>query len=877
MRLLIFSLAASAAIAASTPPTLRLGNQAHPERYAVQMTLDPDREAFEGQIEIALTLREPTSLIWLNGTNLEVQKASIASNGTSQEITVVPGGEDFIGLSWQRSIPAGAATLTVTYHGKLSDKNSEGIFRVKQAGRNYIFTQFEAVAARRAFPCFDEPSFKVPWQVTLHVPNGDLGFSNAPVQSETPDGNGRKTIRFQTTKPLPSYLVALAVGPFEIVQAGKAGRNQVPIRVIVPQGRAADASYAAKIIPELFARLESYFEIPYPYEKLDSVAVPLFQGTAMENAGLITYDDPMLLSKPDRESIRFQRTLGSVAAHEMAHQWFGDLVTMAWWNDTWLNEAFATWMSSTMLKQWKPEWHAEIDDLRDKLAAANVDGLASARRITQPVESKSDIANAFDDITYLKGGAVIGMFEASVGPEKFRKGVQNYLRTYAFKNGRTEDFLAALTAATTPATGPAFRTFLDQPGIPEVTVAIRCSEGSKPVATVTQKRSQPLGSELEAETWQIPVCLKFGMGAELGQQCLIAKTKTSEVTLSAARGCPEWVLPNAGANGYYRVNYPGDSLRRLLEHGDKLSVVERASVLGDALALTLTGELPAAQALGVVALMVNSPERELVEGAQRIVNGLGPPTLPEALRANQARFIQKTFGPRARGLGWIGKAEDSEDTRLLREGLLRFVVLRGEDEVLASAARDVAIKWLKTRNSLDRGMVRPVLAAAAFEGDRTMFDRFRAAALESKDQEERQTLLIAMGSFRSPDIAQLALQELLKNDFDLRLSSTILFGNMTTHRETRRMPFEFIKAHFDELIAKAPTFGDSDFGAVLPLTAQNFCSAQEEQEVNAFFGPRVAKFTGGPRNLAQTLETIRACTARKAKQEASLRAFYQQF
>ena len=408
MRLLIFSLAASAAIAAPAPPTLRLGNQAHPDRYAVQLTLDPDREAFEGQIEIALTLQEPSSLIWLNGTNLEVQEASIASNGTSQKASVVPGGEDFIGFSWPHSIPVGAATLTVAYRGQLSGNSNQGIFRVKQDGRNYVFTQFEAIAARRGFPCFDEPSFKVPWKVTLNVPNGDLAFSNAAVQSEIPDGDGRKTIRFQLTKPLPSYLVAVAVGPFEIVQAGKAGRNQVPIRVIVPQGRAADASYAAKIIPELFEKLENYFDIPYPYEKLDSVAVPLFRGSAMENAGLITYDDPMLLSKPDRESVRFQRVLASVAAHEMAHQWFGDLVTMAWWNDTWLNEAFATWMSSAMLKQWKPEWHSDIDDLRDKLAAANVDGLASARRITQPVESKSDIANAFDDITYLKGGAVIG-------------------------------------------------------------------------------------------------------------------------------------------------------------------------------------------------------------------------------------------------------------------------------------------------------------------------------------------------------------------------------------------------------------------------------------------------------------------------------------
>jgi cytosol alanyl aminopeptidase len=416
-------------------------------------------------------------------------------------------------------------------------------------------------------------------------------------------------------------------------------------------------------------------------------------------------------------------------------------------------------MSSTILKQWKPEWRWEIDDLRDRLVAANTDGLASARRITQPTESKSDIANAFDEITYQKGGAVIGMFEANVGTEKFRKGVQNYLRAYAFKNGRTEDFLDALSAASTPATGPAFRTFLDQPGIPEDSVSMHCAEGTKPVATVTQKRSQPLGSELKAETWRIPVCLKFGAGGQVGQQCLLLKQETVDVPLTQARSCPEWVLPNAGANGYYRANYPGSALRQLLERGgDKLSLVEQVSVLGDALALTRTGALPAAEALSVVPLMANSSERELAEGAMRLATGFGASILPERLRANQARFIRKTFGPKARELGWIGTAQDSDDTRLLRERVVVYVAIRGEDEELGNAAKDAAAKRLKSRTSLNRGMVRPVLNAAAFASDRALFDQFRAAALESKDQEEREALLTAMGSFRSREIAQLALK-----------------------------------------------------------------------------------------------------------------------
>jgi cytosol alanyl aminopeptidase len=333
MRVLVLCLAAFTAAAAPTPPALRLRNRIHPDRYAVQLTLDPDRESFDGKIEITMALQEPASLVWLNGTGLEVQTASVVSGGSTQPVTALPGGDDFIGFSWPRAIPAGSATLRVQYRGKVSSKDNEGIFRVSQGEKNYIFTQFEAISARRAFPCFDEPGFKVPWQVTLQIPKGDLGLSNTPLLSETSQGD-RKTIQFQVTKPLPSYLIAVAVGPFEIVQAGKAGRNQVPIRVIVPNGRSADAAYAAKIIPELLGRLEKYFDIPYPYEKLDSVAVPLFQGGAMENAGLITYDDPLLLSKPNRESVRFQRNLASVAAHEMAHQWFGDLVTMAWWNDT---------------------------------------------------------------------------------------------------------------------------------------------------------------------------------------------------------------------------------------------------------------------------------------------------------------------------------------------------------------------------------------------------------------------------------------------------------------------------------------------------------------------------------------------------------------
>ncbi len=876
MRLLFLSLVVLVINAAPPPPNLRLGNQVYPNRYSADLTLDPDKESFAGNIEIGITLREPISLMWLNGTDLEIQKATISRGPKTFQAAVEPGGDDFVGLSWPQSMPEGEAVLNISYRGKVPNKNNQGLFRVEEAGSRYIVSQFQTISARRAFPCFDEPGFKTPWQITVHVPASDLAFSNTPIQAESVDADGVKTVRFWSTKPLPSYLIALAVGPFEVVNAGTAGRNHVPLRVIIPKGRKAEASYVTRVIPEFLSRLETYFDIPYPFEKLDSVAVPHFSGE-MENAGLITYNEAHVLAKPENESLRFQRFLASVVAHEMAHQWFGDLVTMAWWNDTWLNEAFATWMSSTIVRQWKPEWHSEITDLQSRLGAARVDGLPSARRITQPAETKSDISNAFDSITYEKGGAVIGMFEANAGRDTFRKGVQSYLRAHANGNTRAEDFLSALSTAGSSDIGTAFRTFLDQPGIPEISVRLRCVTGQTPVALVSQVRAQPLGSTLPPQSWQVPVCMKFGTADSVAQQCFLLKEKTAELTLSVVQSCPDWVMPNAEGRGYYRVNYAGDSLKALLEGtSDQLSLVEQVSVLQDVIASTASGAISPGEALSIVPIIAKKQERELIEGAIQLVF-LGGSTFPENLRPNLARFIKQVLGPRASELGWLEKKGESEDARLLRAALVPLVAGNGQDEVLISEARNLALKWLGDHRSLTPDILPSLLLVAANRaGDRKLFDQYRAAALASKDDNEQQMLVRSMGFFRDREIAQAALQETLRDDFDPRVSTTILYsvGNVSVNR---RMPFEFVQAHYDELVAKAPKHGIEDWASRLPYTALNFCSAEEEREVEAFFAPRSQKQVGGPRILAQVLESIRGCTARKAKQQDSLRAFFERY
>ncbi|HVW86643.1 MAG TPA: M1 family metallopeptidase, partial [Bryobacteraceae bacterium] len=365
-------LLAQAAYGADNPPKSRLSEveNIQPASYRADLTLDPEKSTFSGSITIRMEIRDPVQTMWLNQEKIRIKNAVLTFADNKKSAKVIPGGEDFVGLRFDAPIPAGPATLSVEYSGVVIEKNSSGVFRQQESGNWYIFTQFEATDARAAFPCFDEPSYKTPWQLTLHVPESDNAISNTPILSEK-SAAGMKTLEFKETKPLPSYLVAFGVGPFEFVDAGRAGVNKVPVRIVVPKGKAGEAKYAAEVTATILTRLENYFGIPYPYEKADQVAIPDTAGFgAMENVGMVTYAQNILLSDPKVDRIARQRSYATVAAHELAHQWFGDLVTTAWWDDIWLNEAFATWMERKLIAEWKPEWQTRVADVSEKLFAA---------------------------------------------------------------------------------------------------------------------------------------------------------------------------------------------------------------------------------------------------------------------------------------------------------------------------------------------------------------------------------------------------------------------------------------------------------------------------------------------------------------------------
>jgi cytosol alanyl aminopeptidase len=872
-RLLPFILLTSlACLAADAPPKLRLGDDIRPVKYAVDLTLVPGMTDYSGVIDIDVTLSKPASVIWLNALQIAITEARVTTGGKTQAATVEPGGEQFVGLRVPAAVPAGAARLHIQYKGKISDKSSAGIFSGRDGDNTYLFTQFESIDARRAYPCFDQPDFKTPWQVTLHVKKDHLAFSNTPQVSETGEANEMKKVVFAPTKPLPSYLVAFAVGPFDIVPAGTAGKNHVAVRIITPKGKAYQAKYAAEVTGPILDRLESYFGIPYPYEKLDEAAIPLTFGFgAMENAGLVTYAQDIILGDPAIDTERRRRGYAEDAAHELAHQWFGDLVTTAWWDDIWLNEAFATWTSSKIIAGWKPEWNGRLSDVGSKFGAMSEDSLATARRIRQPIETEDDISNAFDDITYEKGAAVIRMFESWEGEKQFQAGVTAYLKRYAFKNARVNDFLDSIAGASQPRLPHAFSTFLEQPGFPEVSVALKCD--GAPAIGVSQKRYLPIGSTGAAEQWRVPVCVRYQTAGGPKSECFLLDKPAAEFKLTKTASCPAYLTANDASTGYYIANYQGDLLQKLLNSGSQfLSVSEQLTLLSEVSYLAGGGDLKESKALEAALSFSKNPERQIVSRAQGMVAGVRD-LVADDLLPNFARFINKAFGMRAAELGWRAKPGDDQEVRLQRASIVPFVAREGGSSVLRAEARRLADGWLKDRQGVDSDMVSPVLGTAAYFGGRDLFDRLLQELAKTKDLQQRRSIIGALGGFRDPEIEKASLQLILKPEMDARETLGLLFGPLGNPR-TRNMSFEFVQSNYDALMKRLPSGGGSDAGAELPFVGGEFCDESSRQKFVGFFQDRVKRFTGGPHNYAEVLEGIRLCEARKSAMGADVAEFF---
>lgn len=887
--------AAAASDKGSALPKGRLPAAIRPLHYELLLNIDPRKETFSGETTIRVQLDQPHSTIWLHGQDLQVEKAKVIdASGKTQTASWSQKSVDGVArLDLPQPLAAGEVTLSIAYEARF-DHGLSGLYRVSEGGEQYAFTQFEAIHARQAFPCFDEPAFKVPFHITLVVSAKDVAASNTPIVAEEAIDGGQRRLRFASSKPMPTYLVAFAVGPFDIVEAKAIAPNAVrsrtlPLRGLAVRGKGSQLAHALRHGGALLAAAESYFGTEYPYEKLDIVAVPDFSSGAMENVGLVTFRESLLLLGENAPEWQ-ERAYADVMAHELAHMWFGNLVTMSWWDDLWLNEAFASWMGAKIVEEVFPEHQAGLELLEWAQGAMRTDSLLSARQIRQPITSNHDIENAFDSITYGKGGAVLAMVESWLGEEPFRRGVRRYLEKHRWGNARTDDLIAALSEAAGSDVGTTMRSFLEQPGVPLVRAAVRC-EDERTTLALTQKRYFPLGSAGDAsQTWSIPICIRFDAGKGVEKRCFVLNESQTELELDgASASCPSWILPNADGAGYYRFALEGAALGELLARGfGELNAREQLALADSLDAAFESGAVSAADLLDVLPTLAKADARSVATAPMGLLRFAHDRLLSESGQEAARRYSRSIYLPLLKKLGWTKRPKEDGETALFRGEVIAHLALFARDP----AARREALRRAHAftgygksggakldPKAVDTNIVETALSVAVQEGDEAFFDHLLGIFEGSQDTILRSRLLRALGSAIDPKLA--ARARALALDPRLRVNETGLpLRKQSAMPETRQATWKWIVENTDALIAR---MGDS--AGYLPYYGKIFCDRQGADDVRKLFEApieyrgqrttRVQTLSGGPRNLRAALEGIDLCAAQVEHHRESAKAFFE--
>lgn len=875
--------AATASALAEPRPTLRLPADVHPGAEAIELTVQPEHDTFSGKVDIDVQLDRPRQSLWLHARGLHVTAASLTPAGGAP-IAATWGDEDAQGmgrLALTTPAPAGLARVHLEYDAPFT-AGTKGLFKTKVDGTSYAFTQFEAVDARRAFPCFDEPGFKIPFTMTLAVPTGDQAIANTPEIDRAAADGGLTRIRFAPTRPLPSYLIAVAVGPLDVVN-GKdvppdaARARPLPLRGVATRGRGKDLAYALAHAGEILTLLEGYFGTEYPYEKLDVLAVP-DMGGAMENAGAVTFEQGLIMLDPESAPVRQRQNFAEVVAHEFAHQWFGDLVTMAWWDDTWLNESFAEWMGYKVADLWDPSLKADLEFANGMQGAIGSDSLVNARQIHQPIATADDIENAFDDATYEKGGSVIAMFERWLGPDLFQKGVRLHLSQHRFGNASADDFLSALSTAAARDVATPFRTFLDQPGVPFVEASVQCA-GGPPHLHLKQSRFLPVGSTGDADkTWQVPVCARYPSGGKISEACTLLAAPEGDLPL-AGPSCPAWVFPNAHGMGYYRFSLPSADLAKLRAGAiPSLDTRERIAFGNSLRAGFNHGSTPFHEALEAAAVLAGDPYRQVAEEPAEFVDMAYAWLSTHAVHGRVEGYARRLMAPQLAKLGWTRRAGEPETTMRLRSHVLSFMADTGRDPGVRAEAKRRARAYLGLgkdgaihRDAVDENLASAALFIAGQDADGAMVDALIASLAKTQDDEVRSALLEGLSSVRDPAQSARVLALALDDRLKYTEMTTPLWGQMS-QVETRELAWRWLKDHWDAVAARTST---ALFAGVQLLSMPAaFCDDAHARDVAGFLTERAAKIDGGPRVLSKTLEEIHLCTAKRSTAEVDARKFF---
>ncbi|HEY3100704.1 MAG TPA: M1 family metallopeptidase [Methylomirabilota bacterium] len=849
----------------------RLPRTAVPSRYEIRLEPDLTTLTFRGQETVALEVTETISEVVLNAIELGIDSASLENDrgDTIRATATLDEATERCRLALASPAARGRWRLRLAFRGALNDK-LRGFYRSvykdpSGVSRTMAATQFEATDARRAFPCWDEPSFKAVFAVTLAIDPALTAVSNTAIVSETPE-NGRKVVRFADSIVMSTYLVAFVVGELEATEPATVGRTRLQIWCV--PGKKRLARFGQEIGAASLAFFEDYYGLPYPGDKLDLLAIPDFAAGAMENLGAITFRETALLVDETAASHAELERVADVVAHENAHMWFGDLVTMTWWNGIWLNEAFATFMEMLAVDAWKPEWQRWTTFGVSRAAALSLDGLHSTRPIEFPVTSPRDADAMFDVLTYEKGASVLRMLEQYLGAVTFREGVRDYLRTHRFANADTGDLWAALGRSAQQPIPAVMDGWIFRPGYPVVTVS-RDQGGHLVLA---QQRFNYLRAPLPPATaepeqpWQVPVQLRvYGGGQPIEERVLLSER---EARLRVGAGA-EAVVVNAGGHGFYRVRYAPDLLDALLKRLETLAPIERFNLVNDAWALAVAGLMPLTAYLDLTARFRGERDRNVWSVLTASLYALNRIVEPGDRRRLEA-LVRDRAMPTFTALGWTPRAGEDELTRQLRGDLVRALGVLGNEPGVQARATELYRAYLAGPATVDPNVLPALIAVLAHAGDAARYDdflrRFRAAATP----QEEQRYLYALAGFRDPALARQTLERLINGEVRTQDAPFVARG-MLMSVDTREIAWDFVKTHWDTMDRLYPKHGMRR----LAEGVTGLAAPELEADVRGFFDAKKPQFGG--KVLAQYLEQLHVAVTLRRREGAALSGYLAKF
>jgi alanyl aminopeptidase len=827
----------------------RLSTFIKPSFQQITLKVDPDSPVFSGETAITIDVTKATETIGFYQKDLNIQRAYLSKGDTRIPLTVTSHEYEIQHAKANQNITANRYTLHIVFDGKFNT-TSDGMYLSKFEGLNYVFTQFEDMYARRAFPSFDEPGFKIPYQVTIMSPEKHTVLSNTLVKKRTLK-DGWQTVEFNKTKPMPSYLVALAVGELDSYDIPNLS---VPGKIYTPKGQAQRTKFAARNTARILQNLESYFGSPYPYEKLDFIAVPNFTFGAMENAGLVTYRSSLLLLE-DEPRLAEQSSTLNVIAHELAHMWYGNLVTMAWWDDLWLNEAFASWMASKVMMDLYPEQNFKGRLVQE--GAFGADASPTVRPVKKVVKSQTDVMDGLG-LNYSKGESILQLIESMVGEKAFQKGIRTYMENNAWKNAQADDLWKVLSTVADFDVPAMMKTYLEQPSYPLIEFTAN--------GEVSQSRYHLKGAEVEPQTWIVPLAIRYKKNGKVSRTNLFlneAKTTVSELAEA------DWIFPNENAMGYMRWKVSTEQISALLKDMSVLNVREKKSLLYNIEALFSAGEIELDEMMAAMDALVDDSDPMIGSAVVATMNGF----LYLVDVNNEAmfgQFVAKKLTPWFERLGVVDQPNDSTDTTRLRGSVYGMLSRYANTPQVEQVSTELANKYLADPTSVPRSIATRALRNMARFSEQDWFTKLKDYYISHSDANTRGTISRAM-IFINENKIEKTLDFALSEHVSPANTINTVYAAMSG-LDDHTMFYAWLNKNFAALSKKMPAY----HMARMPEYFSTSCDADNIKLAEKFFADKKANFEGMARSYDIAIYSAKQCVSIKEANQDSFNRYLKQ-